>query len=272
MQYKPLLLILHLVNLRGGVKYGTARQSTTTDADAEAAELVMTRTIQNRPEYNAARALRAKIENHLRIETGAAVTEIGLFAADCEETREAIDAAGEQIGKWIDDFGEIAECCELSSRILCFPVMANHIAVFEAISGLLVDAFDVLRLAIFAQDVKNIKAALESLKGFDRLLSDEHGAQLREIVTAARTAARQINRAGRGKPVDDLDTQRAAVEAAILALRGTITGIDSQTPKPEPETPETVTVTAPDDVVDDYEDDDYYNLCAPEAEMEAIPI
>lgn len=252
----PSILILHDVKLRGGIQYRVMDRIAELEEKKETAEWKTKRTIFDKVEFDAGRALRARIENLMRTATSAASSDIGLFAPDTPQTFDAIRDAEREIQALIDTFHTGAYYNRISSRVITFRIQSDNTQALEAVSDLIQDGLEDLKTAVKAADVKSMRAALKDLKGFDKLLPDTASAELQKLINDMRKKARDLNRLvnKQGKKLDDSDVTTLldaanidAAEMVIFEIEETDTGdaipaadVDEFTPAEIPTAPATV--------------------------------
>ncbi|OQA83500.1 MAG: hypothetical protein BWY28_03133 [bacterium ADurb.Bin236] len=250
---KPSLLILHDVKLRGGIQYKVLERSEEMDADGkqERAEWKTERIIYDKAEFDAARALRARCETLLQTTTGAARSDIGLFAPDTPQTFAAIEQAEAEITAMIDEFKRDAYFNELYSRVITFRIQSDNRQALEAVAEMISDGLSQLKEATAAADPKAIRAALKNMRGLDKLLPDQKSDELKSLIDTMREKARkltkEINKQGRAITDDEviklMDT--AALDRAQMVIFET-----------EPTDTETAPAALPAFDVDDFQIDD----------------
>lgn len=221
---QPSLLIIHDVKLRGGVTYKVVDRDTTEDGRREDTTIKTEKVIYDKPEFDAGRALRARIETLMKNQTEGARSEIGLFAPDIPATFTAIQNAEREIQSLIDSYHGTAFYNRITSRVITFRIQSDNRQALEAVSELIETGLDDLKTAVKNADVKNIRLALKGLKGFDKLLPDTASAELQTLINDMRKKARDINRLvnKQGKALDDSEVMKlmnaAAVDAAEMVI------------------------------------------------------
>jgi len=233
---QPSLLIIHRVTMRGGIRYKILERSEEQQDKQQTAEWKTERVIFDKKEFDKGRALRAKIENLMRTATSAAKSDIGLFAPDLPDTFEAITTAEREIQALIDTFHASAYYNKLNSQVITFRIQSDNRQALEAVSDLIQTGLEDLKDAVKNADVKNIRAALKDLKGFDQLLPDTASAELQKLIADMRKKARDINRLvnKQGKALDDSDVIKLMNAAQV----DTAEMIIFETPEQDGTTPE----------------------------------
>lgn len=222
---KPSLFIIHDVKHSGGIQYRISDRESETEDRTERTNWKTERTISDLDAFNAARATRSRIENLMRSETGAAVSDItgGMFAPDAPETWEALEAAQLKIQEEIETYRrDFDGGNRLTSRVIVFRITGENRQILEALRDQIADGLEALKAAVMDANPDRIRAALKSLKGMDKVLNPEAAARLAGLMDTYRAKAREITAAVKkqGKSIDELRQEMNAspIDAAELAI------------------------------------------------------
>ena len=216
---KPSILILHDVSLTGNVSYKTTSREEETNGKNELVKWETTREIQDKPEHDRARALRARIKTALKTATKGAISDIGLFAPDIPQTFEAITEAEKEIIQQVDEFNSGAYYSRIYSQIITFQITSDNAQALQAISQMITNGLTDLKAAVKAANPDAIRDVLKEMKGLDALLPDAKSEELKKLMDAMKKKARDITKEIKkaGRQLDESELMKFTTTTGIQA-------------------------------------------------------
>lgn len=198
---RPGLLVNLSTSVRGNVKY----ERVELDTDEAHAKWETTRHIADLDENVRATKARSKVRS--------LVTSVccdSAFGLLCPESdRDVLDAAVEQAQSVVDEFNIEASLSRLVLRVMVGKIAQDDVTAIKRINSEVRDLMIEMQAGIENLDVKRIRDAATAAKEVGGMLTPQAQANVQIAIETARSAARQIVKAG----------EAAALEVDTLAIR-----------------------------------------------------
>lgn len=203
---RPGLLVSLKTSVRGNIDYQkrTIEQDTTTETGALRAKWETTRIISDPAEHEAAEKARSKASSLVR---GVCVrSEFGLLCA--EKDAEQLEDAIRQARIVADEFNATARLSHVSVYVITGRVAGDDVEAVRAINSEVRDLLENMAAGVQAFDVDRIRDAANRARNIGAMLPTETQAKVQQAIDAARSAARQMVKAG--------ETAAQEIDAAAL--------------------------------------------------------
>lgn len=191
---RPGLLVSLHTSITGNVKYQavTIEGAHVTDGGEQRARWETTKTVSNPKEMAKATEVRSKARSLI-----ASVCAHSAFGLLCPEVDAAILADKiKEAQQLAADFNATAELTRVRVSVLAGKIAADDVQAAQAISGEIRDLLDNMAEGVKAMDVEAIRDAANRAKKLDAMVSPDASVRLQKAIDAARSAARQIVKAG----------------------------------------------------------------------------
>lgn len=207
---RPGLLVSLKTSLTGNVKYQTRTIGAEhrTEEGALHAVWETARTVIDPAEHEAGKKARGSARF-----TVARVCSTSAFGLLCpEDGAAALESAIVEARAIAEKFNQTATLTRLSVYVITGRIAADDVEAAKAINSEVRDLLDTMRQGVSDMDAATIREAANKARGLGQMLLPEAEARLRVAIEAARTAARQIIKAGEsaGIEVDQLAMRRIA--------------------------------------------------------------
>lgn len=191
---RPGLLVSLNTSVRGNVAYQKVElEGAHVNEDGEqTARWETTRVITDLAEHEAAAKIRGTIRT--MITRQCAVSAFGLLCPEqnAASLREAIAEARDMA----DAFNDGAQLTRISVNVLYGRIAADDVEAIRAIASEIRSLMDDMESGLKSLDVKAVRDAAQKAKGIGDMLSPDAKGRLDVAITAARSAARKIVKAG----------------------------------------------------------------------------
>lgn len=204
---RPGLLVSLKTSLTGNVSYQTKtiEAETKTEAGALYALWETARTVADPEEHEAGKKARSAARSAV-----SRVCSQSAFGLLCPEANGAeLEEAVAEARRIADRFNATAKLTRLGVYVITGRIAADDVEAAKAINSEVRELLDTMRKGVSDMDPETIRDAANRARGLGQMLQPEAEARLRVAIEAARSAARQITKAG----------ESAAIEVDQLAIR-----------------------------------------------------
>ena len=229
---RPGLLVSLKTALQGGVHYKTrdlVADHVTEDGSRRAA-WETERTVEDPAEHE--RGTKARGKARSLVSLVCANSTFGLLCAEAD--REKLMAAISEARAVADDFNRRAAISRVTVNVIVGRVAADDVEAVRAINSEIRDLLAAMDRGLQALDVEAIREAANKAKSLSTMLSPEASQRAEAAIRAARTAARQIVKAGEAAAIEvDQATLRTVREARLMFLDIPDSTMEAEVPVPE---------------------------------------
>lgn len=216
---RPGLLVSMQTSIKGNVSYHDLERDVDRDGVTEVTEIRTRKTVTDVDEQAAAIKQRTKIRGMiLSVCTQSA---FGLLCPNDREQdlRDAITLAR----KLTDEFNETARVSRMAVNVIFGRIAQDDVDAVRAISSELRDLMESMERGVKSLDVKVIRDAANKATEVGKMLSPDANERLATAITAARSSARKIAKAGDSAAIE---IDRAAI-AKIDSARTSFLDMDT---------------------------------------------
>jgi hypothetical protein len=228
---RPGLLVSLKTSISGNVSYATRdlEAEHTDDDGARRARWETQKTIAAPKEFELATQMRGKARSLIT-----AICSPSSFGLLCPENRrEALEEATAEARRVIDEFNRGATMTRIGLYLIAGRIAVDDREAIRAINSEMRDLLETMENGLQRLDVKAVRDAADKARSLGAMLSPEAEARLSAAVTAARSMARRIVKAGEGVSIE-IDRQ------TIRTLRDSRTAFLDLEDGEEVQEPETV--------------------------------
>jgi len=230
---RPGLLVSLRTSIKGNVRYFTTELEAEhiTEAGEERARWETERTVRDPEEQK--RALKARSLARSAVQTVCSHSDFGLLCL--VENRGKLDAAIAKAEGIAREFNADAEVSQLRVNVIIGEVSPDDARAIKAINQEMRDLMDTMASGLATLDVEAVRNAANKAKSVGKMLEPNAKASVERALTIARTAARQIVKAGEtgAIEIDQVAIQRLTeARTAFLDL-----DLEVETQAPEAATP-----------------------------------
>lgn len=226
---RPGLLVSLRTSIKGNVRYFTTSLEAEhiTEAGEERARWETERTVRDPEEQK--RALKARSLARSAVQTVCSHSDFGLLCL--QENRSKLDAAIAKAEGIAREFNLTAEVSRLNVNVIIGEVAADDVRAIRSINQEMRDLMDAMASGLATLDVEAVRNAANKARSVGKMLEPNAKANVERALTIARTAARQIVKAGEtgAAEIDQVAIQRLT-EARTAFLDIDLEG-DTQAPE-----------------------------------------
>jgi len=203
---RPGFLVSLKTSVRGNVQYAKRDLAKETTVDGKAvAEWETKRTIADPQEFKAAGEARSKARGVIN-----SVCVQSAFGLLCpEKAQEELERAIKEAHAIVDAFNRKATLTRVGVFAMVGKIASDDVEAVKAINSEVSDLLGQMQEGLKNLDVKTIREAANKAKSIGQMLSPEAAVRIQMAIEAARTAARQMVKAG----------ETAAMEVDLRAIR-----------------------------------------------------
>jgi hypothetical protein len=214
---RPGLLVSVKTSIRGNVSYDhrdIEREHLTEDGK-QLAKWETERTIADPVEYEQATKVRSKVRSVIR--SVCAQSAFGLLCP--EKAADELDKAVAEARRISEDFNAAAKLTRIRVYIIAGRIAPDDLEAMRAINSEVLDLLTTMTEGISDLDVTAVRDAADRARDIGRMLSPDAQARIGTAIEAARSAARQIVKAGE-QAAEEIDqrTIRRITEARTAFL------------------------------------------------------
>ncbi len=214
---RPGFLVSLKTSLSGNVSYEKRdiERPHVTAGGAELAKWETARRIDDIDEFERAVKVRGKAGSLVR-----SICAASAFGLLCPENQaDKLDSAIGEARRVVDDFNAGASLTRLRVYVLVGRIAPDDVEAVRAINSEIRDLLRDMERGVASLDAEAIRAAAKKAKGLGQMLQPEAAARIQMAIDAARSAARQIKKAGESAAIEvDKATMRKIAESRTAFL------------------------------------------------------
>lgn len=191
---RPGLLVSLKTHINGNVTYTkrTIEAAHVTKGGLEKAKWETERTVSDPKELEAAKTARSKAAQLIR--SVCAHSAFGLLCPDNAE--DDLEQAIADARKVADEFNVKARLSRVSVYVITGRIAPDDVEAVRAINSEVRDLLEDMKIGVRNLDVKAIREAANKARNLGAMLAPDAASRIQTAITAARSAARQIAKAG----------------------------------------------------------------------------
>jgi hypothetical protein len=201
---RPGLLVSLKTSCRGNVRYDRVDLQNDRSDGHELTKWETTRTISDTAEYERAKKAQSKASNLVR-----SVCTASAFGLLCPEAQAwKLEDAILQARAVVDEFNKSAQLTRVHVYVIAGKVASDDVEAVKAINSEVRDLIETMREGVANMDVGVIRTAANKAREIGNMLTPEAQVRIQFAIDAARSAAKNIVKAGEGAA---LEVDRTAI-------------------------------------------------------------
>jgi hypothetical protein len=214
MTFPSSLLIINKLSVEKGVHYAIKQLETDTPGETgTTTRWETTKTVDDPEERKRGINLVERLNTHIRKTTEGVKCSFGIVAP--MKAEEVLDEVNSYVKREVNEFNATARFTHIEFRPMVVKLASDDERAMKAMSEQITGTLDELQSAMDKFDIKNVRAVVSKLVGFDKIIPNGRGKAITDLIKTVRKQASAFIKSA-GEKVNDMEAAKAQIDASVV--------------------------------------------------------